>query len=122
VLNVFAGLTRFTDDPIRLFLDDELLNLGRVVQRENDELFAVSSDLLVDRQRKRNPEGAVSVRALAEELVGVVWPELVSQSLNALVHFSKQRFVLGQPTFAGVHRSCIQQGECGLSFGSISGR
>jgi hypothetical protein len=32
LLDVFAGLTRFTDDPVSVFLDDQILNLRRVVQ------------------------------------------------------------------------------------------
>ena len=44
---------------------------------------------------QRDPKGAVSVRALAEKLVGVVWTELMGQGLDSLVHFPKERFVLG---------------------------
>jgi hypothetical protein len=32
LLDVFAGLTRFTDDPVSVFLDDQILNFRRVVQ------------------------------------------------------------------------------------------
>jgi hypothetical protein len=33
VLDVFASLTRFTDDPVSVFLDDQILDFRRVMQR-----------------------------------------------------------------------------------------
>jgi hypothetical protein len=32
LLNVFAGLTRFADDPVSAFLDDQILDFRRVMQ------------------------------------------------------------------------------------------
>ena len=32
LLDVFAGLTRFADDPVSVFLDDQILDFRRVMQ------------------------------------------------------------------------------------------
>ena len=32
LLDVFAGLTRFADDPVSAFLDDQILDFRRVMQ------------------------------------------------------------------------------------------
>jgi hypothetical protein len=58
-------------------------------------LFGVSTYSLVNRERKDDSKGAIRVRALAEELVRVIWPELMGQGLDPLVHFPKERLVLG---------------------------
>jgi hypothetical protein len=49
------------------------------MKQKHDELAGVCTHPLVDGQRQRDPKGAVSVRALAEKLVGVVWAELMGQ-------------------------------------------
>ena len=59
---------------MRLVLDDEILDLGRVVIREDDELLRIGSDGLVLLAGERDPEGAVDVRALAEVVVGAAAP------------------------------------------------
>ena len=93
--DVLGGFTGFADYPIGVFLGDQVLDFRCVMKQKHDELAGVCTHPLVDGQRQRDPKGAVSVRALAEKLVGVVWAELMGQGLDSLVHFPKERFVLG---------------------------
>jgi hypothetical protein len=63
MLDVHAGLTRLAHDPAGVFLDDNVLDLRRVMKRQHDELPAVCADGLIDRQRDREPEKVQSVFA-----------------------------------------------------------
>jgi hypothetical protein len=101
--DVLGGVSCLADDPVVIFLDDQILNLRRVMKRKHNELPRVRTYGLVDRQRERESKGAISVRTLAQKLIGDVRAELMGQRLNSLVHFPKECLVLGQATFADVH-------------------
>jgi hypothetical protein len=66
-------------------------------------LLRVRAHALVGVQGEGEPEGAVGVRALAEKLIRNVWPESMSQGLDALVHLPEESLVLREPLFTFVH-------------------
>ena len=91
------------------------------MKRQHDELVRVRTHFLVDREREGEPESAVGVRALAQELVRDVRAELMGQGLDAVVHLPEEGLVLREPAFSFVHVPCSNRSER-RSFAPMSGR
>jgi DNA-binding NarL/FixJ family response regulator len=103
LLDVVGGLSRLAHHPVGVFPHDDLLDLRREVEREEYELRGIRAHGLVHGCRERDPEGAVRVRALTDELVRNLRSELVRDRVHALVHLPEEGFVLSQPMFPRVH-------------------
>jgi hypothetical protein len=105
-IEMFDELARFpglSHDPVGVFFGDQILDFRCVVERQDDELPWVRANRLVHLDREGEPERAVDVGTLAQELVRDVLAELVRDGLDSLVHFPKERLVLSHPLFACVH-------------------
>src|SRR5467141_2808484 len=67
-----GGVAALLDDLISVGAEQNFLYLGQLVSRRNDELRRNCADVFIGSRSQRQPERAVHVRALAQELVDVV--------------------------------------------------
>src|SRR5262249_8281195 len=99
-----GSLAALLDDPERLVLGDDLLDLEVDVTRRNEEPPRVRADVLVVGHARANPLSAGLVGAFAREFdhVVVAGRPLAGEEPDALVHLPEQRLVAGKalPAFA----------------------